>query len=70
MNIGDVNNVNIPSITPVECQNGCETNAIKYRNGVPLCRECWLAEQQKPWEDEANQFVAWDGTVYEVVRRV
>ena len=68
MKIGDVNTEKIPPSTPVECQNGCETNAIKYRNGIPLCRACFDAAQLKAWEDEANRFVAWDGTVYEVVR--
>ena len=68
MKIGDVDITKIPRGQSVKCQNGCEANATRYRNGTPYCGACFYAAQLKAWEDEANRFVAWDGTVYEVVR--
>ena len=71
MKIGNIVNESIPlSRGRVECSNAdCSQRAFKLRNGIPYCRECWLGEQQRRWEDEANRLVASDGTVYEVVRR-
>jgi len=70
MKIGNIVNESIPlSRGRVECSIAdCSQRAFKLRNGIPYCHECWLAEQRKPWDDEANRFVAWDGTEYEVVR--
>ena len=69
--IGDVEIKRIPPGQQVECQNGCSGIATSYRNGIPYCVDCLLAEQEKAWENEVN-FIDSEGTVVrmEVVRHL
>ena len=67
MKIGDVEITKIPHGQRVDCQNGCEANAVKYRNGIPYCADCLLVEQRKLIDVETS-----DGTVvhYQIVRTI
>ena len=49
--IGDVEITKIPPGQPVECQSGCSAIATSFRNGIPYCVDCLLAEQEKAWNN-------------------
>ena len=53
--IGDVEITKIPPGQPVECQSGCSAIATSFRNGIPYCVDCLLAEQEKAWKNEVEK---------------